>query len=319
MIARRSILGALAAVIVAARARAQRLPLLGALYWEAAGASNRVEELRKALDAIGYVEGRNIAIEWRWAGGSREEAREAASELARRGVDVLFVQTTPAVHAAKEAAPSTPIVFWMSDPIATGIVSNLVRPGGNLTGVGSLGPELAPKRLEFLRELLPGISRVGFLGSALDPNTETFIRETIAAGERIGVAVHPQLVRGPEEFDAAFARMQAAVVQAVIVQPLFQGDSARVAALQLSYRLPAISDWPQFARDGLLLSFGPDRARMMLRVASYIDRILKGARAGDLPVELPTHFEIIINRRTAAALGIALTQALLIRADEVIE
>lgn len=311
--------GGMSALALPAHAQAQRLPRLGVIHWESAAASDRADELRRVLGEVGYVEGRNIAVEWRWADRSPERAAAAVADLDRIGVDAMFVHSTPTVHAVKATGTRTPIVVVVSDPIATGIVTNLARPGGTITGVGTAGPELAPKRLETLRELLPGLARVGFLGSSLDPNTETFIREVTVGAAQVGVVVSPFRVEGPGAFDDAFARMAAAGMQAVIVQPLFVEQRALLAQLQLRHRIPAVGDQSLFARDGLLVSYGPDRRAMMARVAAKLDAIFKGARAGDLPVELPTTFELVLNRKVAAALGIQIPDPVLLRADEVIE
>lgn len=318
---RRLVLASGLATLAAAGARAQspRTPRLGVIHWESAAATDRVEDLRRVLGEFGYVEGRNIAIDWRWADRSPARVAEAVADLDRLDVDLMFVHSTPTVHAIKATGTQTPIVMFMSDPLATGVVTNLARPGGTITGVGTVGPELAPKRLELLRELMSGLARVAFLGSSLDPNTETFVRETIVAGERTGVAVLPIRVDGARGFDDAFARMTAAGVQAVIVQPIFAEQRAQIAELQLRHRIPAVADQAQFARDGMLLSYGPDRRALMSRVAAKIDAIIRGARAGDLPVELPTTFELILNQRAADALGIRIPPAALLRADEVIE
>ncbi len=316
---RLAIAGAIVVIASPADAQSTRMPRLGVIHWETAAATDRVDELRRVLGEVGYVEGRNIAIEWRWADRSPARAAAAVADLDRLGVDVMFVHSTPTVHAAKATGTRTPIVMVVSDPIATGIVTSLARPGGTITGVGSAGAELAPKRLEMLRDLLPGLARVAFLGSALDQNAPTFIREVTAAGALVGVAVTPFLVEGPGAFDDAFARMAAAGLQAVIVQPLFLEQRALLAQLQLRHRIPAVGDQAQFARDGMLVSYGPDRRAMMARVAAKIDAIVRGARAGDLPVELPTILELVLNQKTAAALGLTVPPAILVRADEVIE
>lgn len=302
-----------------ARAQSSRMPRLGAIHWESAAATDRVADLRRALAELGYAEGRNIAIDWRWADRSPARVAEAVAELDRLNVDLMFVHSTPTVHAVKATGSQTPVVMFMSDPLATGVIANLARPGGTITGVGTVGPELAPKRLELLRELLPGLARIAFLGSSLDPNTETFVRETTVAGARTGVDVLPIRVDGPGGFDDAFARMATAGVQAFIVQPLFAEQRARIAALQLQHRIPAVADQSQFARDGMLVSYGPDRRALMARVAAKIDAIIRGARAGDLPVELPSTFELAVNQKTASALGVQIPPAVLLRADEVIE
>jgi putative ABC transport system substrate-binding protein len=313
------IAGAILAAALPAHGQAPRTPRIGAIHWESAAATERMEDLRQPLRALGLEEGRTLALEWRWAERSAARVAEAVAEFERLGVDVLFVHTTPTVHAVRATGTQLPVVVFMSDPLATGIVSNLGRPGGNITGVGTLGPELAPKRLELLRELLPGLSRVAFLGATLDPNTGNFIRETEAAAAKLGITVIPVTVEGPQAFEAAFARMKAAEANAVIVQALFNEHRAAIVDLQLRHRIPAVGDQSLFARDGALVSYGADRRALFTRVAAKIDAILKGARPGDLPVELPTTFELVLNKRTAATLGIRIPDGVLLRADEIIE
>lgn len=322
MIARRGLVAAICATATAgagARAQSSRPPRIGAIHWETAAATERIEELRRPLREIGLEDGRNLTIEWRWAGRSAARAAEAVSDLQRLGVDLIFAHSTPTVNAVQGTGTSLPIVMFMSDPLAAGVVSNLARPGANITGVGTVGPELAPKRLELLRDLLPELTRVAFIGSPLDPNTQSFLHETGAAGTRLGIAVTPMLIDGPAGLEAAFARMVEERVQAVIVQPLFIEQRTQIAALQIRHRIPAIADQPQFAQAGILASYGPDRRALMSRVAAKIQAILRGTKPGELPVELPTTFQFVLNQKTAAILGLRIPASLLARADEVIE
>jgi putative tryptophan/tyrosine transport system substrate-binding protein len=322
VIARRGLVAAICATATAgagARAQSSRSPRIGAIHWETAAASERMEELRRPLREIGLDDGRNLAIEWRWAGRSAERAAEAVFDLQRLGVDLIFVHSTPTVRAVRDTGTSLPIVMFMSDPLAVGVVSNLARPGANITGVGTVGPELAPKRLELLRDLLPGLTRVAFIGSPLDPNTQSFLQETGTAGTQLGIIVTPVLIDGPSGLEDAFARMVDARVQAVIVQPLFIEQRTQIAALQMRHRIPAIADQPQFAQAGVLASYGPDRHALMSRVAAKIQAVLRGTRPGELPVELPTTFQFVLNQKTAASLGLRIPANLLARADEVIE
>jgi putative ABC transport system substrate-binding protein len=224
-----------------------------------------------------------------------------------------------AAHAAKDATATIPIVMQVSDPLATGLVASLARPGGNLTGISSSGPDLAGKRLELLRELRPDLARVAFLGAANDPNTRTFLNETQAAAVSIGVRLQPVLVTGPEEFDAAFAIMTQEQAQGVIVQPLFAGHRAKLAELAARHRLPMVADQRTFAVAGGLASYGVNRSALSRRWAYYVDKILKGAKPADLPVELPTTFDLVINLKTAKALGLEVPTSILLRATEVIE
>lgn len=309
-----------AGVTVPASALAQpRLPKIGVVNWEGPEATFRMDEFRKAMASVGYREGINVAFEWRWAAGSRARAAEAAIEFENMAVSLIYARTTPAAHAVKEVVKRTPVVFHVADALATGIVSNLARPGGLMTGVMSSGPELAPKRLEILREAVPKLTRVGFLASSIDPNAETFIRETSTAASRVGISVVPVRVRGPDGFAAALDQMTDGRVEAVIVQTLFVASSRQFIAPALVRRLPSIGEQPLFAENGALVAFGADHASLTERVATQIDRILKGANPGDIPVEGPTKFWLVVNQKTARTLGLTLPPSLLIRADEVIE
>lgn len=296
-----------------------KLPRVGVIAWEGPETTLRIDEVRKAMGAAGYREGINVAFEWRWAAGSRVRAADAAAELENLGVDVLLVLTTPVAHAAKDVVRKTPIVFSVADALATGLVSNVTRPGGLMTGVMLFSPELGPKRLEILREAMPSVSRVGFLASSIDPNAATFIRETTAAAQRLGIALFSIAVRGPEEFGGALDAMVSERVQAVILQTLFNATSRQFIEPALARGLPCVGDQPVFAENGALLAFGSDRPHLLERAASQIDRILKGAHPGDIPVEGPTTFWLAVNQRTARILGLTLPPSLLIRADEVIE
>ena len=240
----------------------------------------------------------------------------------RSGVDVIVAFTTPAARAVKQATSTIPIVASRADPVGTGLVTNLARPDGNITGFSKMMPDLESKRMELLRDLMPGARRLAFLGSTRDPATRNFVRETQAAAARIDASVEPYLIDNADGIDGALAAMSRDKIEAVIVQPLFGLDtraSTRMAELAARHRVPAIGAYMSFPRAGGLLSFGPDQAQAFRTVALYVDRILKGAKPGDLPVAQPTRFEIGINLRTAAALGLTIPQVLLLRADEVIE
>jgi putative ABC transport system substrate-binding protein len=275
--------------------------------------------LRDGLAALGYVEGRNLVIEVRYADGDRSRANALARELVERGVELLVAYPTLAAHAARDATRTLPIVVITGDPQATGLVSNLRRPGGNVTGVSAIVSDLAAKRLELLREVIPGIDRVAFLGSATDPLSPVFVRETQQAADALGLTFSPLLVSGSSEFAAAFAQMEAAAIKAVIVQGLFVDHRVDIAALGIRHRLPVISGFAAFAAAGALFSYDVSRTEIVLRAAAYVDRILTGTPPGDLPIAQPTRFELLINIRTARALGIAIPPAVLVRADEVIE
>ena len=297
-----------------------RVPRIGVLLWGAPDSDPYVGPLRQGLRDLGYVEGQNILVEYRFAEGRSDRAAEQVAELVHRNVDVIVASTTPAAHAAKSGTQTIPIVLApVADPLATGLVTSLARPGGNITGVSSISSELNAKRLELLREILPGLSRMAFLGSKSDPNAETFLRETQAAAEKLGVRLQPVMVGGPEEFEGAFAAMVSGQAEALIVQPIFALHRTRIAELAAQHRLPTAAANKPFAEAGCLVSFGASLSESMRQAAVCVDKILKGARPGELPVEQPTKFEVVINLKTAKTLGIEIPPALLARADEVID
>jgi len=296
---------------------------IGVLQWGRTSAAGleRIEVLRQELNSLGYVEGRDIELDVRFAEESGERAAAIATEFVRQNIDLIVAAATPGVHAAKAATRDIPIVMSnVADPIATGLVESLAQPGGNITGVTFIGPDVAPKRVGLLREVAPGLKSVGFLGAISDPNTETFVRQIRSASEEIGVAFYPLLVTGKAEFARAFADFSGQAIDGVMVQPLFIIDhSADIAGLALKHRLPTISDEARYARAGGLISYGVEWLKLTRRAAHFVDKILKGVKPGDLPVEQPTTFELAINLRTAKALGLTVPLTLLARADEVIE
>jgi putative ABC transport system substrate-binding protein len=316
-----TLLGGAAVWPLAARAQQTRkVPRIGILdFFPSAASADSVEPFQQGLRELGYVDGGNIQVEYHSAEQRSDLAATLAADLVRREVDIIVAVATPAAHAAKNATATIPIVMEVSDPLATGLVASLARPGGNVTGVSSSGPDLAGKRLELLRELRPGLARVAFLGAANDPNTRTFLNETQAAADSIRVRLQPLLVAGPEEFDAAFAIMIKEGAQGLLVQPLFAGHRAKLAELAVRHRLPMMADQRAFAMAGGLAAYGVNRPAPFRRCAFYVDKILKGAKPADLPVELPTRFELVINLKTAKALGLDVPSFLQQRADEVIE
>ena len=227
---------------------------IGVLQWgrETAGSRERVDVLRQELRDLGYLEGKDIELDIRFALESNEQAAAIAAEFVRRNVDIIIAGATPSVHAAKAATQDIPIVMSnVADPLATGLVKSLSRPGGNITGVTFIGPDAVPKRLDLLREVAPGLNRVGFLGAVGDPNTQTFLRELRSAADAIGGTVYPILVNGRAEFIRAFAEFDAQPMDAVVVQPLLIIDhSAEIAELALRHRLPTISDEARYAKAG---------------------------------------------------------------------
>jgi putative ABC transport system substrate-binding protein len=296
-----------------------RVPRIGVLRWGVAGDENR-PGLTQALAAIGYREGQTIEIDWRWA-TNRDVAQRHVAEMLAMNPDLLVASATPAALVLRDATRSVPIILGSAaDPVGTGLVASLARPGGNITGVSSNLPALAAKQLQLLKETLPGLQRVAFLGSTLDPATKVFTEQVQAAARALGVKLQVVLVGQASEFEAAADAMQRERAQAVIVQPLFTlGQSAPLAELLMRRKLPSISAFRPYALAGGLMSFGSSRLDTLRRTASFVDRVLKGAKPADLPVEEPTTYELVFNLATAKALGITIAQAMRLRADEVIE
>jgi putative ABC transport system substrate-binding protein len=313
--------GAAIASPLAARAQQTRkVPRIGILdFFPSAASADFIEPFQQGLRELGYVDGRNIHVEYHSADQRNDLVIMLAADLVRRQVDIIVASATPAAHAAKNATTTIPIVMSVADPLATGLVANLARPSGNVTGITSTGPDLAAKRLELLRDLRPGLARVAFLGAANDPNTRTFLDATQSAAVAIGVRLQPLLVIGPEEFEAAFAAMIRERADGLIVQPLFLGHRAKLVELAVRHRLPMIADQPSFAVAGGIVAYGVDRRVYYRRLAYYVDKILKGAKPADLPVEQPTKFMLVINLKTAKAIGLTVPPTLIARADEVIE
>jgi putative ABC transport system substrate-binding protein len=305
---------------VSAQRREQRLAQVGMLdFFPSATSANVFESFREGLREFGYVEGRNIYLEYHSAEERSDLAATLAADMVRRRFDIIVALATPAAHAVKSATTTIPVLISVADPLATGLVASLARPGGNLTGVSGSGPDLAGKRLQLLRDLRPGLARVAFLGAANDPNARTFLNQTQAAADSIHVRLQPLLVAGPEEFETAFAAMVTEHSDGLIVQPAFLGHRAKLAELAVRHRLPMIGAQRQFALAGAIASYGDDLRARMRRLAYYADKILNGAKPADLPVEQPTKFEMVINLKTAKTLGLTVPDKLLALADEVIE
>jgi len=280
---------------------------------------------RQGLRERGYVEGQNILIEYRGADGKIERLPGLATELTRLKVDLILAGATPAARAAQQATTTIPIVASaMGDPVGDGLVASLGRPGGNVTGTTFLGPELVPKRLELLKEALPKVSRVAALwhpGAFGDRTTSDMLKETEIAARALGV--HRQLVevRSPADLDRAFSMMVRDRADALLVfpSPMLFAERKRIVDLATKHRLPSMFNAREFAELGGLIAYGANLADLTRRGATYVDKILKGARPADLPVEQPLKFDLVINLRTAQALGVTVPQSLLIRADDVIQ
>jgi putative ABC transport system substrate-binding protein len=281
------------------------------------------EAFLQALRDLGYNDGQNVIIEYRWAAGKTDGLHLLAEELVRANVDLIVGAATPVIQALKNATKTIPIVMLVAaDPVGTGFVASLARPGGNITGMAAISPELAGKRTELLREVLPKLSRVAFLAHGRDPAHKLFVKEAQDAAKSFGMKFQPVVIGGPEEFESAFSIMIKEGAGAVVVQPLFIGyllQGGRIAELAARHRLPTISDVNQFAEEGGLMVYGPDRIALFRRAAIFVDKILKGAKPADLPVEQPTKFEFIVNLKTAKLIGLTIPPQVLAQADKVIK
>jgi putative ABC transport system substrate-binding protein len=276
--------------------------------------------LREGMRELGYTEGRDLAFESRSAEGLTDRLPGLAAELTRLSVDVIVTTTPAAVQAARQATTSIPIVIaGVDDAVSQGFVDSLSRPGGNVTGTSWLNTELSAKRLELLREALPGVTRVAVLREAV--GGAAALRATEVAAGALGVRLQVIEIRDADEFESAFAAMSHGHVGAVLVMPgpMITGRQQRIVSLMFKSRLPAMFSEAGFVRAGGLMSYGPRLLDSYRQAASYVDRILKGARPGDLPVEQPRRFELVVNLRTARELRLTLPQSVLLRADELIE
>jgi ABC-type uncharacterized transport system substrate-binding protein len=315
-----SLLG-LSGVSWALTARAQPLKMarIGALYIGIADADSFTRELREGLRELGYVEGQNIAFEFRSAEGQLDRLPGLAAELVRLKVDVIVTLYVPPSLAAKQATTEIPIVAIVGDPVETGIVSSLAHPGGNITGVSLMASALAGKSVELFRDMLPSAHRVGVLGHSTNPVfAKAMLDEVLLAGKPTGMEIQPVLmVRGPDEFDSALQIMVKERADAVVVQGSLAIKS--LTDLAINYRLPLASTPRAFADIGGLMSFGADGPAAFRHGAKLIQKILEGRQPKDIPIEQPTKFELAINMRTANAIGLKIPDTFLLRADAVIE
>jgi putative tryptophan/tyrosine transport system substrate-binding protein len=304
-------------------AEAQRPPevrRIGYLQAGTGGLSGFHEILREGLGHLGYVEGRNLVIEHR-SGDGEARLAELAAELVRLKVELIVTPGT-AVWAAKRATETVPIVFSVSgDPIEAGFVKSLGRPGGNMTGITWLAFELVGKRLELLKEAAPRVSKVAVLANPAHPGEQRELRETEQAARAVGATAHYHQVRTTADFHAAFDAIVGNKANALVVFPdaVTMAHRQQLAEFAAKHRLPSVFGWREYAEAGGLMAYGPNRLETARRLAVYVDRILKGAKPADLPVEQPTKFELAINLNTAKALGLKIPQSLLLRADQVIE
>jgi putative ABC transport system substrate-binding protein len=319
-----TLLGGTAAWPVVARAQQPtKVPIIGFLGAESASTNRHFfDAFQQGMREFGYLDGKNITFVERWAEGRRERFPELIGELLSLKVSIILAVSAPAALAAKHGTSTTPIVFIASDPRGTGLVSSLARPGGNLTGFSLfLGDEFSSKWLELLKEAVSNISRVALLWNPTNPASEHYVTVLRGAAEKLGVVLHLQPVNDQHQFEHAFTAIVAAQAQAlvVVVDPLTVRYRARIAELAMTNRLPAMYGFREFVDAGGLIAYGVNVPYLCRRAAVYVDKIIKGATPAELPVEQPTKFEMVINLKTAKALGLEVPPTLLARADEVIE
>jgi putative tryptophan/tyrosine transport system substrate-binding protein len=275
-----------------------------------------------AMRRLGYVEGKNLIVERRYADNQLERLPALAAELVRLKVDVILATGTVAPLAARKATTTIPVVIWSTgDPIGSGIAASLARPGGNTTGLTIDSPELAAKRLQLLKEIAPGLTRVAVIWNAANPYAAVVFNETQQAARLLAIQVESIEVRSPFDFDSAFGAVIKARPSGLVVveDPLTFSVATRIVNFALTNRLPAMYGMKEFVSAGGLIAYGPDYQDLLRRAATYVDKILKGANPGDLPIEQPTKFGLVINLRTATALSLTVPQSLLLRTDEVIQ
>jgi putative ABC transport system substrate-binding protein len=318
-----TLLGGAAAWPLAARAQqAGKLPTIGYLGANTPAAQSQwTAALVQRLRELGWVEGRNLVIEVRWAEGRTERYAEIAAEFVRLKVDVILAHGTQAILAAKQATSVIPIVFANAgDPVGTGLIASLARPGGNVTGLSVVSPDVASKRLELFREVVPDLRRLAILVDIGNPVNVLEMREVQATPSTLGLEVLAVEIRRSEDIWPVFEGLKGrADALYVIANPLVLTNVVRINTLALGARLPTIYIAKEYIQTAGLMSYGPNYPDLYRRAAGYIDKILHGAKPGDIPVEQPTKFDLVINLTTARALGLTIPEAFLLRADEVIE
>ena len=315
---------ALGAAPVTALAQQQgKIPRIGVLIpGSRTGFSPRIEALLQGLRDLGYVEGKTIAIEWRWADSRVEELPRLAAELVGAGVDVIVTGGTPATKALKNATRTIPIVVALfADPVGAGLVESLARPGGNVTGFSDFTPTLTGKRLEILSQVAPGTSRVAALLNSKNPNSRLELDATRVAANTLGVQLLTFEASDPNTLETAFAAMKKNRIRAhmVFTDPALYSQRDLIVDLAARNQMLGIYPLPEYAQAGGLISYGSDSKEFFRRAAIYVDKILKGAKPGDLPIEQPIKFELVINLKTARSLGLTIPQSVLLRTDKVID
>jgi ABC-type uncharacterized transport system substrate-binding protein len=315
----------LAVAVIAEAQQSANIPRIGVLYSGLSGtAAPQLDGLKQGLRELGYAEGKNISIEYRYAEGKLDRLPDLAAELVRLKLKLIVAADgTPTIVAAKNATRTIPIVFpTVGDPVALGLVGSLARPGGNITGLTIRNPELSGKRLELLKEVVPRARRVAVLMQEANAAHALDLKEMHPAASAMGLELHQITVQSPNDLESAFSKMRDTVgATALFLQAavLFFDNRKRIADLAIRSRLPAIYDTREVAEAGLLMSYGSDRFDLARRAASYVDKILKGAKPADLPVEQPTKFELIINLKAAKQIGLTIPPNVLARADRVIK
>ena len=327
MIVRRefiTLLAGAAAWPVAARAQqVGKLPTIGFLGSSTLAAmSEWIAAFTQRLREFGWIEGRTVSVEYRWAEGRAERAAEIAAEFVRLKVDIIVTYATPPTLAAKQATSAIPIVFAAAgDPLGAGLVASLARPGGNVTGLSLQSTDLVGKRLELLHEVVPGLRRLAVVANAANPFAVLEMAEVQATAHMLGLEVDSLEIRGSQDVATAFEALKGGAHEAlyVVTDPLVITNRARIGTFAMGRRLPIIYSSREYVEAGGLISYGPNFLDLFRRAADYVDKILRGAKPGDLPVEQPTKFDLVINLVTAKALGLTVPPTLLARADEVIE
>ena len=278
------------------------------------------EGLRQGLQELGYIEDRNIIIDWRRSAGTDQELRSLAADLVRSKAAIIVAAGTSATRAAMETTTTVPVVFHVGDPVASGFAASLARPGGNGTGVSVISHELIAKRLELLHQLMPRAKRIVYLMNPSNPMASQLLEEVQKAARALGMRVHTLDARNVPEIDAAMRKMQRRIADACLVggDLLFLAEKARIARAIRDNRMPAVFAYREFHEDGALMSYGPSLKATMHSVAKYVDKILKGAKPADLPIEQISKYDLVIDLRVAREMGITVPQELLFRADEVI-
>lgn len=314
--------GILAALMLAEAQPVGKVHRIGWLSgaYPPSGPDSSLQAFQQGLRDLGYVEGQNITIESRYGEGKSERLSELAAELVRLKVDVLVALGNPATRAAKQATSTIPIVMLTGDPVGEGFVTSLAHPGGNLTGLSDLAPELDSKRLEFLKETVPHLARLAVCMHPAIPRHRRVVQDLTMAAQSLGVELQVVELRSPDEFESAFAAMTRAGAGAFLLLAgvVSEAHMRDFTALALKHRLPGMYPWRNYVDAGGLMSYGTRRPDAQRRIASYVDKILKGAKPADLPIEQPMQVELVINLKTAQALGLAMPPTVLFQADEVL-